>query len=63
MPGAGLRGMANRMAAQGRKIILDHGGNEVHERGVEYRLINTEPIFLLALVSEGSELTILGFVH
>ena len=45
MPDAGLRDMANRMAAQGRRIILDHGGKEVTERGVEYYLINTEAAF------------------
>ena len=46
MPDAGLRDMADRMAEQGRRIILDHGGKEVSERGGEYYLVDTEAAFV-----------------
>lgn len=49
MPDAGLRDMANRMAAQGEKIIFRHGGRKLEEDGKEFYLINTEADFVAPL--------------
>ena len=46
MPDAGLEDMANRMAAQGEKIILRHGGRKLSEGGRDFYLINTESPFV-----------------
>lgn len=46
MPDAGLEDMADRMAAQGEKIILRHGGRRFSEGGREFYLINTESPFV-----------------
>jgi ADP-ribosylglycohydrolase/Putative Ig domain len=40
MPDASLRDMARRMAEQGEKIILAHGGRKVTQNGVEYYVID-----------------------
>ena len=49
MPDAGLKDMANRMAAQGEKIVLGHGGRRIVEDGREFYLINTEASFAAPL--------------
>lgn len=41
MPDASLSDMAARMAAQGEKIILAHGGRRVVENGEDYYVIDT----------------------
>ena len=46
MPDAGLEDMANRMAAQGEKIILENGGRKVGEDGTDFYLINAEAQFI-----------------
>ena len=45
MPDAGLKDMANRMAAQGERIVLGHGGRRIVEGGQEFYLVNTEASF------------------
>lgn len=45
MPDAGLKDMAARMAAQGERIILAHGGRKVIEQGVEYYVIDPNARF------------------
>ena len=49
MPDAGLKDMANRMAAQGERIVLKHGGQQVIEDGKEFYLVNTEASFVAPL--------------
>jgi len=49
MPDASLKDMANRMAAQGERIILKHGGVRLADSGEEYYLINTEAKFVAPL--------------
>lgn len=49
MPDAGLKDMANRMSAQGERIVLGHGGRKVIEDGRESYLINTEASFTAPL--------------
>jgi len=46
MADASLKDMANRMAMQGEKIILQHGGQKVTENGEEFYLINTQANFV-----------------
>jgi ADP-ribosylglycohydrolase len=46
VPDASLKDMANRMALQGEKIILRHGGKKISENGVEYYLINQQAEFI-----------------
>ena len=45
MPDAGLRDMADRMALQGKKVILRHGGAETAESGQDFYMINAEAAF------------------
>ena len=45
MPDAGLRDMALRMAAQGEKLILRHGGRKFSEGGTEWYAINPKAAF------------------
>ncbi len=49
MPDAGLKDMADRMAAQGKAIILGNGGRQVVEGGAEYYLINPDAEFTAPL--------------
>ncbi len=49
MPDASLKDMAKRMAKQGEKIILQHGGKKITENGAEYFLINTRATFVAPL--------------
>ena len=45
MPDVGLRDMANRMALQGKEVILRHGGREITEAGEDFYMINSEAAF------------------
>ncbi len=49
MPDAGLKDMANRMAAQGERLILRHGGRRLVEDGRESYLVDTEASFVAPL--------------
>lgn len=49
MPDAGLKDMANRMAAQGERIVLGHGGRRISEDGRDFYLVNTEASFVAPL--------------
>jgi hypothetical protein len=49
MPDAGLKDMADRMAAQGEKIILSHGGRKANQNGRELYVIDTESEFVAPL--------------
>ena len=49
MPDAGLKDIANRMAAQGERIILGNGGRRKLEDGREFYLVNTEASFVAPL--------------
>jgi hypothetical protein len=49
MPDASLKDMAERMATQGEKIILMHGGKKITENGEEYYLINPKAEFIAPL--------------
>jgi hypothetical protein len=49
MPDAGLKDMAARMAAQGEKIILKHGGQKAQVNGREIFVINSEAEFVAPL--------------
>jgi hypothetical protein len=49
MPDASLKDMANRMALQGERVILKHGGGKVSDDGKEYYLINTQAEFVAPL--------------
>jgi len=46
MPDASLRDMADRMAKQGEKIIILHGGKKITEKGTEYYLVNQNAVFV-----------------
>jgi len=49
MPDASLRGMANRMARQGERIIMEHGGSRFADDIEDFFLINTEAKFVAPL--------------
>ncbi|MFQ5751588.1 MAG: ADP-ribosylglycohydrolase family protein, partial [bacterium] len=54
MPDASLNDMAERMARQGEKIILKHGGKKITENGEEFYLINPEAEFVAPLEFPGA---------
>ncbi len=49
MPDAGLKDLAERMAVQGEKIILQHGGRRSRENGRDVYVINTAAEFVAPL--------------
>jgi hypothetical protein len=49
VPDASLRDMTLRMALQGEKIILAHGGRKVTENGVDYYEINSDAEYVAPL--------------
>jgi len=49
MPDASLKDMANRMALQGERVIVMHGGGKFSANGEEYYLINTDATFVAPL--------------
>jgi hypothetical protein len=45
LPDAGLKDIAQRLAIQGERVVLAHGGKSVVEGGVEYYAVNPEARF------------------
>jgi len=59
MPDASLKNMTARMAAQGRKIILAHGGKKNAENGKDFYIINTDAKFIAPLEFPGAPMPVI----